>query len=148
MVKTSHGRSLSGFLSRIVRSGMRFPMSSRVGLVAVALLVAALATVRSQAPGPVRSPQDTILFRIIVVESAEAARRVLDQLAAGDNFVALAQKVSVDPTGRTGGLVGPVPTPSARPSSTGRGSWWPISRATLTRPPNWGDLVGTTLKTR
>ena len=73
-----------------------------------ALLVAALTPVWSQAPQPVPPLQGTILFRIIVVESPDAARRVLDQLAAGENFVALAQKVSVDATGRNGGLVGPI----------------------------------------
>jgi hypothetical protein len=91
----------------MVPSGKDFPMISRVGLVVAALVVATLTPVRSQAPqsAPV---QGTILFRIIVVESPDAAQRVLDQLAAGENFVALAQKVSVDATSRNGGLVGPV----------------------------------------
>ena len=83
-------------------------MISRVGLVAAALLVAALAPVWTQGPQPVPPLQGTILFRIIVVESPDAAQRVREQLTAGENFVALAQKVSVDPSGRTGGLVGPV----------------------------------------
>ena len=52
--------------------------------------------------------QETVFFRIIVVESEDAAARVLDALAAGENFVALAAKVSVDPTASAGGLVGPV----------------------------------------
>ncbi len=80
-------------------------MNSRVGLIAAALLMAALVPVRSQQAQP---PQNTILFRIIVVESADAAERVRAQLAAGENFVALAQRVSVDSTGSSGGLVGPV----------------------------------------
>src|SRR4029079_13369033 len=82
-------------------------MHSRVGLIVAALVAAALAPVRSQAPQPATPPQ-TILFRIIVVESADAAQRVRDQLAAGENFPALAQRISVDATGRNGGLVGPV----------------------------------------
>src|SRR5688572_17888654 len=92
----------------MVPSGKDFPMISRVGLVVAALLVAALTPVGSQGPTPASPLQGTILFRIIVVESPDAAQRVLEQLAAGENFVALAQKVSVDATSSNGGLVGPV----------------------------------------
>jgi tetratricopeptide (TPR) repeat protein len=74
---------------------------------AAALLVAALVPVRSQ-PQSAQPSQAPILFRIIVVESTDAARRVLDQLAAGENFVALAQQVSIDASASNGGLVGPV----------------------------------------
>ena len=88
-------------------------MSSRVGLIVAALVVAVLAPLRSQAPQPA-SAQSPILFRIIVTESPDAAQRVLDQLTAGANFVALAQKISVDPTGSNGGLVGPVPLADLR----------------------------------
>ena len=56
-----------------------------------------------------------ITFLIIVVESADAAERVVAQLAGGENFVALAQKVSVDATASNGGLVGPVPLSDLRP---------------------------------
>jgi tetratricopeptide (TPR) repeat protein len=83
-------------------------MNGRVGLLAAALLITALVPVRSQPQRAAQSPQDAILFRIIVVESADAARRVLDQLAAGENFVALARRLSVDPSATNGGLVGPV----------------------------------------
>ena len=83
-------------------------MNSRVGLTAVALLAAALAPVRSAPQRPAQPPRGAIQFRIIVVESADEARRVLDQLAAGANFVALARQVSVDATARSGWLVGPV----------------------------------------
>ena len=82
-------------------------MTSRVGLIVAALLIGALAPLRSQAPPSVPAP-DAILFRIIVVESADAAQRVIDQLTAGENFVALAQKISVDGSRSNGGLVGPV----------------------------------------
>ena len=83
-------------------------MNSRVGLIVAAILAATMAPVRSQAPQTATLPQAAILFRIIVVDSPDAAQRVLDQLAAGENFPALAQKVSIDATGRNGGLVGPV----------------------------------------
>jgi hypothetical protein len=89
-------------------------MNSRAGLIVAALLAATMAPLWSQAPQPATPLQGTILFRIIVVESADAAQRVIDQLAAGENFVALAQKISVDATGRNGGLVGPVPVGDLR----------------------------------
>jgi hypothetical protein len=78
------------------------------GAAAVALLAVCLAPVRSQPQRPVPPPEGAVVFRIIVVESADAARRVLDQLAAGANFVALARQVSVDATASSGGLLGPV----------------------------------------
>ena len=83
-------------------------MNSRVVLIAAALLIAALAPVGSRPQRANQPPQGGILFRIIVVESEDAARRVLDQLAAGENFVALARRLSVDPSATNGGLVGPV----------------------------------------
>ena len=101
-------------VGRIVRREKDFLMKSRVGLTAAVLLIAALVPVRSQ---PQSAPQTAIFFRIIVVESADAARRVLDQLAAGENFVALAQKVSVDPSAANGGLVGPVQIADLRGNS-------------------------------
>ena len=89
-------------------------MNSRVGLIVAALLAATMAPVRSQAPQTATPPPTTILFRMIVVESPDAAQRVLDQLAAGENFPALAQRMSIDATGRNGGLVGPVPLADLR----------------------------------
>jgi hypothetical protein len=83
-------------------------MTGRAAFIAAALLIAALAPARSQSQRAGQSPPGLILFRIIVVESADAARRVLDQLAAGENFVALARRLSVDPSAANGGLVGPV----------------------------------------
>ena len=78
-------------------------MNSRVGLIVAALLAATMAPVRSQAPQTATPPQGAILFRIIVVDSSDAAQRVLNQLAAGENFPALAQKISIDATGRNRG---------------------------------------------
>jgi hypothetical protein len=69
-----------------------------------AFIITALAPVFPQQPGP----QDRISFRIIVVETAEAAGQVLQRLTSGENFVAMAQKISVDPSASNGGLVGPV----------------------------------------
>jgi len=83
-------------------NGRTAPMA-RTGLLAVALLVAALTTARSAQP-----PQGAITFRIVVVESAEEAERVRDQVESGGNFVALAHEISIDVSAGNGGLVGPV----------------------------------------
>src|SRR6476659_8581270 len=78
-------------------------------LVVAVLCLAPLPAVFSQAQSPV------ISFRIIVVESRDVAERVLEQLRRGENFVALASRVSVDPSAASGGLVGPVPLSDLRP---------------------------------
>ena len=94
-------------------------MKSRVGLTVAALTV--LLSPRSSHPQQPPAVPASIFFRIIVVESADAARRVLDQLAAGENFVALARKVSVDPSAASnGGLVGPVLIVDLRPRTANR----------------------------
>ena len=85
----------------------------RLGLVVAIVSLAAAARVFSQQAPPARS--DTIAFRIIVVESEDAATRVLEQLMNGENFVALARKLSINPSATNGGLVGPVSVADLRP---------------------------------
>jgi hypothetical protein len=80
-----------------------------LALVVFVLCLASLSVVVSQSPAAV------ISFRIIVVESRDAAERVLEQLRGGENFVALAARVSIDPSGRSGGLVSRVPLSDLRP---------------------------------
>src|SRR5678810_766395 len=80
-----------------------------LSIVAAFLCVVHLTTVSSQSQSPV------ISFRIIVVESRDVAEHVLEQLRGGENFVALASRVSVDPSAASGGLVGPVPLTDLRP---------------------------------
>src|SRR3954468_17819705 len=81
----------------------------RLGLLAAVLCVIALVPISSQ---PAVS---AISFRIIVVNSQEAAERMLAQLQNGENFVALAIGSSADPSAPNGGLVGPVPVSDLRP---------------------------------
>jgi hypothetical protein len=71
-------------------------------LLVVAAVIAALAPVFSQPAARV------ISFRLIVVESQDAADRVVAQLQRGENFVALAARISADPSAANGGLVGPI----------------------------------------
>jgi len=81
--------------------------TARVGLMTALLLVAVLTPSRSE-PQPQAQRPDAVLFRIIVLESADAARLVRDRIAGGGNFVALAHELSVDASASNGGLVGPV----------------------------------------
>ncbi|HET9361103.1 MAG TPA: peptidylprolyl isomerase, partial [Vicinamibacterales bacterium] len=86
-------------------------MNRRAALLATAFIITALGPAFPQQP----APQDRIAFRIIVVETAEAAGQVLQRLNGGENFLALAQRISVDPSASTGGLVGPVTLSDLRP---------------------------------
>src|SRR3954467_4123952 len=89
---------------------MRPPSSPRrLVLVVSVFCLALLTTLLSQQPPAVVS------FHIIVVESRDAAERVLEQLRGGENFVALASRVSVDPSAANGGVVGPLPVSDLRP---------------------------------
>ena len=81
------------------------------GVLLAALIAAALAPVVSQR----QTSSDTVWFRIVVVESEEAAIKVIDALKSGENVVALAARVSIDSSAANGGLVGPVPVADLRP---------------------------------
>jgi hypothetical protein len=54
------------------------------------------------------TPADEVTLRVIVVDSAAEAQRILTRLNGGEDFVALAQAESIDPTASTGGLIGKV----------------------------------------
>ena len=86
-----------------------FTRPRRLGLFGALLFLAALAPVLSQ------PAQTTISFRIIVLDSQDAAERILSRLRNGENFVALATEVSEDPSASNGGLVGPLPVSDLRP---------------------------------
>ena len=93
---------------------MRFVRYRRWGLVVAVLSLAAVSRVFSQRQTPA-AQADTIAFRIIVVESEDAARRLLERLMNGENFVAVAKTESVDPSATNAGLVGPMPVADLRP---------------------------------
>jgi hypothetical protein len=54
------------------------------------------------------TPSDEVTLRVIVVDSAEEARQIVTRLNSGEDFIALAQAESIDPTGSAGGLLGKV----------------------------------------
>lgn len=58
---------------------------------------------------------DEATLRILVVESADEARRVREQLVAGASFVTLASTRSVDPSAVDGGMLGRLSLASLRP---------------------------------
>ena len=68
---------------------------------AVSILVGGLAMV-------VRAAQSTdeLTLRIIVVESMDEARALIDQLQRGEDFATLARRRSLDPSAESGGLLG------------------------------------------
>jgi hypothetical protein len=51
---------------------------------------------------------DEVTLRVIVVDSEDKARGIVIRLNAGENFVALAQAESIDPTAGAGGFLGRV----------------------------------------
>jgi tetratricopeptide (TPR) repeat protein len=54
------------------------------------------------------TPSDEVTLRVIVVDSEEQARRMVVRLNNGENFIALAQAESIDPTAAAGGFLGKV----------------------------------------
>ena len=83
-----------------------------------ASIVAALASVPllSQPSQPAQSsPPDTVTLRIIVANSADDARRIIDRLNRDENFVALAEAESIDPSAAVGGFLGKIALSSLRP---------------------------------
>jgi len=54
------------------------------------------------------TPSDVRTLRVIVVDTAEKARLILTRLNGGEEFIAVAQAESIDPTGNAGGLLGRV----------------------------------------
>jgi hypothetical protein len=54
------------------------------------------------------APADEVTLRVIVVDSAEEAEQIVTRLSSGEDFIALAQSESIDPTGSAGGLLGKV----------------------------------------
>ena len=49
---------------------------------------------------------DEVTLRVIVVDSAEKAQRLVGRLNGGEDFIALARAESIDPTADAGGLLG------------------------------------------
>ena len=65
---------------------------------------------------PRAGQSDEVALRIIVVGSKEEAQQIVERLRQGENFVALATQVSLDPSADRGGLLGRVALSSLRPA--------------------------------
>jgi hypothetical protein len=64
---------------------------------------------RQVSPRPAQvTPSNEVTLRVIVVDSEEQARRMVVRLNNGENFIAIAQAESIDPTAAAGGFVGRV----------------------------------------
>jgi hypothetical protein len=86
-----------------------------VGVFAAVLTALCVPAFSQTAPAGASPSTDEGTFRIIVLETADEARRVREELARGGNFVALAAARSVDPSAANGGMVGRVPLSALRP---------------------------------
>jgi len=81
------------------------------GAISVAVVIGVAALLRAAQTPPADAP---VVFRIIVVSSAERAQQIREQLAGGASFAALARAESIDPSADRGGLIGPVPLSELR----------------------------------
>jgi tetratricopeptide (TPR) repeat protein len=77
----------------------------RLGWIVLAGVLAAT-QIRSQTQS--LTPSDEVTLRVIVVDTAEQAERIVARLNGGEDFIALAQAESIDPTASAGGLLGKV----------------------------------------
>lgn len=82
----------------------------RWGIALALMTMAVLARATAQT-----SQIDDVTLRLIVVASADEARRVVEKLRQGESFVTLARSVSIDPTADSGGLLGKVSLATLRP---------------------------------
>ncbi|HEY3042684.1 MAG TPA: FG-GAP-like repeat-containing protein [Vicinamibacterales bacterium] len=80
----------------------------RLALAVVATAIAGLLVISQTAPAAQTTPSDEVTLRVIVVNSAAEAQRIVARLNGGENFIAVAQAESIDPTAGAGGLLGKV----------------------------------------
>jgi tetratricopeptide (TPR) repeat protein len=106
--------------------------------VLAALLVLLCLQLLSQTSPPVsNTPGGNVTLRIIVVSSADEAKRILDSLKQGQNFAVLAKLKSIDSTADDGGLIGKIALSMLRPElrdalqGVGPGQLSPVVRVPL-----------------
>ena len=80
----------------------------RLALALMATAVAGLPLFSQPSQSVQSTPSGEVTLRVIVVNSAEEAQRIVARLNGGENFVALAKAESIDPTADAGGLLGKV----------------------------------------
>jgi hypothetical protein len=95
------------------------PNSRRLLLWALILLSAAIVdhprlTLFAQNKTPVQ-----LNLQVIVVDSPDEARHILERLRGGEDFAAIAKKESIEPSAAQGGYVGPVDPATMRPELRG-----------------------------
>jgi tetratricopeptide (TPR) repeat protein len=65
--------------------------------------------------GPLFTQDTDVTFRLLVVSDDATAARLAAEVTRGGSFEQLAAERSIDPSARTGGLIGPIPLSSLRP---------------------------------
>ncbi len=89
-------------------------MRGRAVLLSLGIVVA-LAVAQTFPASQGQDSDREVTFRIIVVSSEDAARRITGQIAQGANFAVLAGAESIDPSASSGGLIGPIALSALRP---------------------------------
>jgi tetratricopeptide (TPR) repeat protein len=87
---------------------MKVRTNYAVWLVFAALAMAPSHTHQVSARPAQVTPSDEVTLRVIVVDSAEQAQRIVARLNGGEDFIALARAESIDPTAGAGGFLGRV----------------------------------------
>jgi hypothetical protein len=88
---------------------------SKCATVAISFAVAFLSLLSLALSLAAADADGRVTVRIIVVDAADQAARILQQLTAGADFAALARQQSTDATGMEGGLLGQVDPATLRP---------------------------------
>jgi tetratricopeptide (TPR) repeat protein len=81
---------------------------------AVAISLAGLAILGSPSRAQEKS-SGQLTLQVIVVDSPDKARQILDRLRNGEDFAAVAKKESIDPSATEGGYLGPIDLSTLRP---------------------------------
>jgi ASPIC/UnbV protein/VCBS repeat protein/PPIC-type peptidyl-prolyl cis-trans isomerase-like protein len=108
--------------------------SQRTGLACLAAVVIALGLRASLQTAQSSPPPDEVSLRMLVVSTREEADAILERLRRGENFARLAERVSIDPSARQGGLLGRQLRSALRPElktaleGVGLGQFTPVVR--------------------
>jgi parvulin-like peptidyl-prolyl isomerase len=86
----------------------------RLPVFAAAISLAGLAILGSPSRAQEQS-SGQLTLQVIVVDSPDKARQILDRLRNGEDFAAVAKKESIDPSATEGGYLGPIDLSTLRP---------------------------------
>lgn len=91
------------------------PVLWRLACSATAIAILGSTVFTQTAPPGRDSLAGEVILRLIVVSAPEEAQRIVDRLAKGEDFAALARQESIDPSAKSGGFLGRPSRSSLRP---------------------------------